>query len=200
MKKIILLLLLTFITLNGFAQITVSITGNCASLSGVYNFLDIFNGKNRYAKNFIIQGISTNLQVRFDNTQWILWADTSPTDFGFYNLTVPTTLDPPTTGWVTSQCLNGTMSINSNLSNNSFEILENISFKNPVDDYVIIEFKNEITNSYKFEIFNSIGKIVKVGAIINSEKISVSDLQAGLYILRIVDKNNIVFTRKLVKN
>ena len=82
MKKIILLLLLTFITLNGFAQITVSITGNCASLSGVYNFLDIFNGKNRYAKNFIIQGISTNLQVRFDNTQWILWADTSPTDFG----------------------------------------------------------------------------------------------------------------------
>lgn len=200
MKKIILLLLLTFITLNGFAQITVSITGNCASLSGVYNFLDIFNGKNRYAKNFIIQGISTNLQVRFDNTQWILWADTSPTDFGFYNLTVPTTLDPPTTGWVTSQCLDGTMSINSNLSNNTFEKSDTINFNNPVDDYLIFEFKNEIASNYKFEIFNNIGKIIKVGTIINSEKINVSDLQMGIYILKIVDKNNQFFIRKFIKN
>ena len=46
-----------------FAQINVNIVGSeCNPLSGVYNYVDLFNGKNRYSKDFVIQGNAITMQ------------------------------------------------------------------------------------------------------------------------------------------
>ncbi|MWW23596.1 Ig-like domain-containing protein [Algibacter lectus] len=86
--------------------ITVGLTGDCAELSTGFTKTDILNGKNVYISNLD----NFPLAVGFDGTKWVLFAmDIENT--GFENTSVPAGLTPPLTGWVPTQCFDGTMDI-----------------------------------------------------------------------------------------
>ncbi|WP_405293026.1 T9SS type A sorting domain-containing protein, partial [Algibacter sp. Ld11] len=86
--------------------ITVGLTGDCALFSTGFTKIDNLNGKNVYLSNLD----EFPLGVGFDGTKWVLFAmDIENT--GFENTSVPSGLTPPLTGWVPTQCFNGTMDI-----------------------------------------------------------------------------------------
>ncbi|KMQ67284.1 hypothetical protein ACM39_14120 [Chryseobacterium sp. FH2] len=75
-----------------------------------------------------------------------------------------------------------------------FSSIKEISiFPNPTTDYLIINSKNKINN---VEIFDSSGR--KVNTVLNNDKVDVSQLQSGNYIINIETKKGIV-SEKFIK-
>lgn len=205
MKKIILVVLFLAFGQNIlFAQapINVVITGECEDVSGTYNFTGLVNGKNNYEKTFEIEGISIVIGVGFDNTKWVIYADGDITDDGFSNIAVPAGLLPPFTGWVNTGCLDGTLTINQNLSVNEATIFEKnvVLYPNPASNYVTIEHKISTDSKLEYNIIDIAGRIVGRGTSSFNENISIENLKAGNYIIKIKNEDGFVTNKKLIKN
>lgn len=73
-------------------------------------------------------------------------------------------------------------------------------YPNPAIDYVDIEI-SEIVENLEFQLINTKGQIIKSGQMYNlTEQINVSDLENGLYIIRLISKENgLIGTQKLIK-
>ena len=201
MKKVyktVIGFLFLVLPLISFSQINVTIVGPCAALTETYNYLDLFNGKNRYSKDFVIQGNALTFQVRFDGTNWILWADSNPTEDGFRNTALSSNLTPPLTGWFPVGCSTGTMIITQALSAANYDLLPNLIFNNPVENYLDLKLNNTDLQFEKVEIYNLLGKIIKSEQY-SDENIDVSNLESGIYILKITDFNNKIYSAKLIK-
>jgi hypothetical protein len=87
---------------------------------------------------------------------------------------------------VGSNCTLGT------LSNNE---LDNFSFINPVDDFVIINSKNDID---KVQIFNMFGNLV-LETTINTNKVAVKNLSKGIYLLAVYEGNKRSIKKMIVR-
>jgi TonB family protein len=74
-------------------------------------------------------------------------------------------------------------------------------FPNPAKDYVNIEILSNMTD-LEYQLINAKGQIIKSGHIYNSTKhINISDIENGLYIVRLISKENgLIKTQKLIKN
>ena len=91
---------------------------------------------------------------------------------------------------VTSLYTNNTLS-SSNFSQNNLEVA---LYPNPVNDVLNIDTKDEISS---VEVFALQGQKVLSS---KENKINVSQLPAGIYLVRIEDVNNNIATKKIIKN
>ncbi|MDD2688132.1 MAG: T9SS type A sorting domain-containing protein, partial [Bacteroidales bacterium] len=74
------------------------------------------------------------------------------------------------------------------------DIVSNI-YPNPSKDQLFVELKNE--GKASIQLFNILGQEVKnISTLDNKTQVNVSDLKAGIYIVR-VKQNNKVFTSKI---
>ena len=70
-------------------------------------------------------------------------------------------------------------------------------FPNPVNDRLNLTYQEPIGVQWNYEMVDFIGKVVKQGAI--SKSLDLSQLQEGLYIIRLLEGNTLLEHRKLVK-
>ena len=72
-------------------------------------------------------------------------------------------------------------------------------YPNPLIDYSSIEFENSMHINYTLDIYNTQGRIVRSIPNITSGKVKVEkkNLMAGLYIIRLLNENEILATGKL---
>ena len=73
--------------------------------------------------------------------------------------------------------------------------LKKLTFRNPVKDQLILE--NHHYTKGKYLIFNSLGRLVKTGTLMESV-INVSDLKSGTYVVQLLGKENTV-NLKIIK-
>lgn len=73
-------------------------------------------------------------------------------------------------------------------------------YPNPATDYTNIEI-TEYSADFEYQMINTKGQIVKSGQIFTTtEQINISDLENGLYIIRLISKENgLLKTQKLIK-
>lgn len=83
----------------------------------------------------------------------------------------------------------------STLSTETFETsTEGLSlYPNPSRNFVKI---NGLKASEKYNIFNTLGAVVKSGTVTNNEEINVADLKVGLYFLKLSDTRTIKFIKQ----
>ena len=199
---IILLLALFFqINLNAQEPINVTITGECSVVDGIFTFNGIVNGKNNYTNTVIIEGEVFVAGVGFDNTKWVLYADGDLTDDGFSNIAVPAGLLPPFTGWVNTQCEEGTMIIQQTLSTNNINNFDKntIIYPNPTSSYLTITNNDASQTSVKYAIVDLTGRIVISGTTAFNEKINIENLSSGNYIIQLNNELGQKITRKFIK-
>lgn len=186
---------ITFIVListSAFAQdpITVTITGDCTTLTGTYDFTGLINGKNNYYAEFIIDGEDVVLQIGFDGTKWVFYTDNDLEDFGFFNVNVPNGLLPPNTGWQVEYCINGTLIIEGGVAaTTNLEINNNFYIYQISTDYLKIKFDTIINSPFlKIEIYDIFGKsILRTKINNNVNQINISHLTKGIYFAKIND-------------
>ncbi len=205
MKKIIfiILLIISFQTnLNAQNPINVIITGDCSEASGTYTYNGLVNGKNNYTQTLVIDGESIVTGVGFDNTKWVLYIDGDLTDDGFSNIAVPSGLLPPFTGWVHTQCEDGTMIIEQNLSTNDFDNFSSkiLVYPNPTNNFITITNKENSSENYKYKIIDLIGRNIMSGNSKFNKQINVESLTIGNYIIQVETENGQKSTKKLIKN
>jgi hypothetical protein len=202
MKKIttILTVLLLFFMTESKAQnsINVAITGNCSVVQGVYTFLDVFNGKNRYSLTFTVSGSTGTGYIQYNGTQWVLATTTTPSN-AFTNTTSGIGNEPPYTGWQFAACGNGTLVINTVLSNEQFEQEKVMIYPNPVTDFFIIQSSKQLNEESEYKICDLTGRTIKNGKSKLNEKINVEQLTSGNYVLLINDNNGKKVNQKLIK-
>lgn len=82
------------------------------------------------------------------------------------------------------------------LSNDVFDLSDSVTlFPNPSDDYFSIN-----TNTSKVEVYSISGQLVKTfGAQRIDSRFDVTDLKAGVYLVKITDSNNRLKTTRLIK-
>lgn len=205
MKKIIFILVLIISfqnNLNAQSPINVIITGECSVVSGTYTYNGLVNGKNNYTQTFVIGGESIVIGVGFDNIKWVLYADGDLTDVGFSNIAVPAGLLPPLMGWVNTQCENGTMIIEQNLSTNDFENFNSkiLVYPNPTNNFITIKSEKNSAENFKYKIFDITGRNIISSNSKFNEQINIESLTSGNYIIQIETENGEKFTEKLIKN
>ena len=77
-------------------------------------------------------------------------------------------------------------------------IIEEISiYPNPVDDFLQVSINDRATTS--IEIIDTIGKIHIKESISNSKSIDLSSLSKGLYIVKILNNNEVIAVKKVLK-
>ena len=83
------------------------------------------------------------------------------------------------------------------LNTENFEIYKTKIYPNPFNNKVIVETKSEIKT---LKLYNLLGKkIYEDNTVSNLESFS-SEIQSGIYILKLIDESDLTFTTKLVKN
>jgi hypothetical protein len=89
-------------------DINVSYTGNCGFLSGTYTNSGLLNGY--YDFQYNANGFTYH--ISYSGTEWVLWVF-DYTNNGFMSSSATSNgLYPPSTGWVPTQCFDGTLSWN----------------------------------------------------------------------------------------
>jgi len=85
--------------------------------------------------------------------------------------------------------------INDNtLSTNDFTTLKRIKiFPNPSSDFIKINGLNTVEN---YEIYNTIGQKVRIGTVVENEKIDIQNLTNGIYFLKLEKTNSIKFIKE----
>lgn len=203
MKKTItyLFFVLMSSTLSAQNPINVIITGECFEASSTYIYNGVVNGKNNYTKTFDIDGETIVIGVGFDNSKWVLYADGDLTDDGFSNIAVPNGLVPPSTGWVNTGCLDGTMIIEELLSISSVAKNENrlIIYPNPSNNIITIQDIENSQNNFIYKIVDLTGRIIKKGKSTFNGELNISALNTGNYIIELETENGERITKKLVK-
>jgi beta-glucanase (GH16 family) len=84
---------------------------------------------------------------------------------------------------------------NCTLSANSVNEVEEFSFINPVEDFIIINAKNKID---KVQIYNMVGNLVMETSL-NTEKIDARNLSKGIYLLAVTSGNNRSIKKMIVR-
>lgn len=75
------------------------------------------------------------------------------------------------------------------------------AYPNPANDFVIVAITDDATHPLDLKIFDANGKLLYAAQTAGSEtRIPVSDFTAGLYLLQITDKKNMVQTFKIIKH
>ena len=142
-------------------------------------------------KNGVLMGTSPfNLFTAFDDNYFYLasiWGTTntfngSVDDLKIYNY-------PLTQTEITNLYTNNTLS-SSDFNQNNLEV---VLYPNPVNDVLNIDIANTIKS---VEVYNLQGQKVLVS---NQSQINMSNLSAGIYMLRIEDENNAVNTKRIIK-
>lgn len=189
-------------SINAQSPINVVITGDCSVYSGTYTFNGLVNDKNNYTQTFEIEGENIVIGVGFDNTKWVLYADGDLTDDGFSNIAVPTGLLPPFTGWVSTQCENGIMIIEQDLSTNDFDNLNNsiLVYPNPTTNFITITSKQNSVENFIYRIFDITGRVITSGNSKFTEQINVDLLNNGSYLIQLETENGNKSTKKFIKN
>jgi TonB family protein len=84
--------------------------------------------------------------------------------------------------------------------NEKKELIDFKIYPNPASDYTNIEI-TEYSGDLEFQLINAKGQILKSGQILNTtEQISISDLENGLYIIRLISKDNgLIKSQKMIK-
>lgn len=73
-------------------------------------------------------------------------------------------------------------------------------FPNPTRDFLLLKFESEIFNDYSYQLYEITGKIIATERIFNIEtKISMNQLAASTYILRILKGKEEIKSFKIVK-
>jgi len=75
-------------------------------------------------------------------------------------------------------------------------------FPNPSSIYFNIKYNDEyadVNEAVKLEIINSLGSSVYKGTVMQGDKVDVTDLPVGVYIVKIYNKYNVVETEQMVK-
>jgi len=85
-------------------------------------------------------------------------------------------------------------------NNEKKELIDFKIYPNPATEFVNIEI-TEFIDNLEFQLINAKGQNLKSGQIYNlTEQIDISDLENGLYIIRLISKENgLVYTQKLIK-
>ena len=151
-----------------------------------------YDGVNvRMYKNGVLKGTSPfNLFTSFDDNYFYLasiWGATntfngSVDDLKIYNY-------PLTQTEITNLYNNNTLSTSDFNQNN----LEVALYPNPVQDILSLDTVNTIKS---VEVYNLQGQKVLVS---NQSQINLSNLSAGIYMVRIEDENNAVNTKRIIK-
>lgn len=151
-----------------------------------------YDGVNvRMYKNGVLKGTSPfNLFTSFDDNYFYLasiWGATntfngSVDDLKIYNY-------PLTQTEITNLYNNNTLSTSDFNQNN----LEVALYPNPVQDILSVDTVNTIKS---VEVYNLQGQKVLVS---NQSQINLSNLSAGIYMVRIEDENNAVNTKRIIK-
>jgi len=204
--KIFLTVIIIFITLkiNSQSPIEVVITGDCNPTSGTFNYSNTLNGKYNYLRQVL--DIQTNelidFQIGFNGSLWIFYVDNDLTNVGFYNSNIPNGMLPPNTGWEVLDCDNGELNISGGSTSaiNGFNYLNDITvFPNPVKSVLTIKINNPILKDIKITIYDTLGgKIFSSNYISNNNKIDTINWSKGIYILKILNKNRIIKSSKLI--
>jgi hypothetical protein len=76
-----------------------------------------------------------------------------------------------------------------------------VVFPNPTTSFINIELNNELDKLYNIRLYNLNGKLIKQKKQIASKNtyLSLSDIENGIYFLEIYLENNLVFTKKVIK-
>ena len=84
--------------------------------------------------------------------------------------------------------------INDNsLSTNDFTLKRIKVFPNPSSDFIKI---NGLTTVENYEIYNTIGQKVRIGTVVENEKIDIHNLTNGIYFLKLEKTNSIKFIKE----
>ncbi|MDD4149910.1 MAG: T9SS type A sorting domain-containing protein [Bacteroidales bacterium] len=86
-----------------------------------------------------------------------------------------------------------------NFSNSDFIYNAEISiYPNPCSEYVFVELNG--MEADRIEIYDIVGKNILASKIISeNQKIDISHILKGIYLVRIMDKGNIIYTEKIIK-
>lgn len=194
MKKIILLIF-SFLNFIVFSQnsINVNITQDCSAISSQYNFVGMFNGKEKFSKTFTNGTQSETFSVLYSNTNiWIIQNESNQ-EIGFYNNNLNGNL-PPSNNWINSECDNGNMSITFNLGIKNINLFKSNYDYNSQNIVVVKE-----DNLQEIKIINSIGlKIKEYNNIKNN--IDLRDLNVGIYFVILKNNQGQIETFKILKN
>lgn len=194
MKKITLLIF-SFLNFIVFSQnsINVIITQDCSAISSQYNFVGMFNGKEKFSKTFTNGTQSETFSVLYSNTNiWIIQNESNQ-EIGFYNNNLNGNL-PPSNNWINSECDNGNMSITFNLDIKNINLFKSNYDYNSQNIVVVKE-----DNLQEIKIINSIGlKIKEYNNIKNN--IDLRDLNVGIYFVILKNNQGQIETFKILKN
>ncbi|AOW21101.1 T9SS type A sorting domain-containing protein [Urechidicola croceus] len=144
-----------------------------------------------------------SLGIAFDGTQWVFYQNSSITDILYTQNTHTTGVFPPDSGWVSDgvPCTNPdtTMVLLGNevvLSTEKYALnnKEITIFPNPSSDYIEI---SNLSENVKCTISNITGQVVKNTTVSeSSNRINISDLAKGFYILDLEGKKTIKLVKK----
>ena len=178
----------------GFSSVNSVNTTVAVDLNVWYHYVVSFNGSvvkvyrnNQLLINQTVSGWSTTIAngaLRLGNNT-VGQSTTSPIyldDLQVYNYVL-------NDAEITNLFTNNTLS-SKNFSQNN---LEAALYPNPVNDILNIKMDSGIQS---VEVFNLQGQKVKSS---NQKQINVSDLDAGIYMVRIQDTDNAIATKKIVK-
>ena len=74
------------------------------------------------------------------------------------------------------------------------------TYPNPADDFLVLKVDSHIWEELEFEMYNSEGKILLSGRLMNAgTNIDMSPLTPGMYLLRVSMKNEPVKTFKIIR-
>lgn len=205
MKKLILTSLSFFFflnTVNAQEPITVTITDDCAIVSGTFTYNGLLNGKNNYVQTINIDGQNIVFGVGFDSTKWVLYIDNDLTDPGYENNTVPVGLLPPFIGWALVGCTSGTMVISQTLTTNEIDSFAKsiLLYPNPSPNYIYIESSNKTNTIFDYKIIDLTGRIVSSGSSKFNEKLSIQNLTNGNYVFEMKNQYGQFAYKKIIKN
>jgi hypothetical protein len=197
MKKLILILYLIFNNLMfGQNSLNVEVTDDCQLVSGIYNFTNLHNSKNKYSFVTSILGNNVTLFIEFDTIKWILSSSTNP-EPGFINTNVTTSLTPPLNGWVNNECTSGTMTINEVLSNIENEFKKVIIYPNPIINSFVLQSKS--ISEFDYKIFDLTGRNILNGISLENNEINIENIPIGIYLINISTKNGFSENYKIIK-
>ena len=76
------------------------------------------------------------------------------------------------------------------------------AYPNPANNYYTIDIAGDYTAIINYEIYSTTGSLIQSGSINNNatNKLNISDINSGIYFIKLFDDNEIIYNSKLIKN
>jgi len=93
----------------------------------------------------------------------------------------------------------GNTSTNTQTNNPKTDYLN--AYPNPANNYYTIDISGDYDNIIFYEIYSITGSLLQSGNINNNStnKLNISDLNSGIYFIKLFDEDNIIYNNKLIK-